>query len=528
MYPPQLTCSLLHSTPNTICSVQHPPRNKMSSPNLQGGPPEELPETSSMDDKIAPAQAAANRAASSWAWETDQENPLNWPPGRKAWQVGMAASNAFVASLGTSIITAAHAQIMAEFSVSATQAILPLSLYVFALALGPVVGGPLSETVGRYPVFLLFTPIAGLFTIGAAQSTSFAALCILRFLAGFFFAPCLAISAGLLNEIFTKEDRGPPSTLFILTPFLGPGLAPAIGGFVCNRKGWRWALYTMSFFAAFAFVITLLFGRETFHPVLKRRLAKERGTPLTDSEEEAEPKSAMGKMHEFMTVALIRPVHMLFTEPIVGLMCLYSASQFATLFSFFAAVPFVFQGTYQFGVEATGLVFLSVVVGCIIGTFTIVFCEFALYRPKVARLPAGTTYPELRLYPAMIGSIGPPVGLFWFAWTARADVSWASPAVAIIVFSWGNICIFISTMQYMVDTYHGSVVASGASANSLARYGFAGAFPLFTIQMYTNLGIGWATSIFAIIALALMPVPWVFFKFGKQIRARSKYETATH
>lgn len=37
-------------------------------------------------------------------------------------------------------------------------------------------------------------------------------------------------------------------------------------------------------------------------------------------------------------------------------------------------------------------------------------------------------------------------------------------------------------MQYIVDTYHGSVVASAASANSLARYGFAGAFPLFTIQ----------------------------------------------
>lgn len=248
---------------------------------------------------------------------------------------------------------------MAEFSVSSTQAILPLSLYVFALALGPVVGGPLSETVGRYPVFALFTPVAGLFTLGAAQTSSFAALCLLRFLAGFFFAPCLAISAGLLNETFKKEERGLPSALFILTPFLGPGLAPAIGGFVCNRKGWRWALYTMLFFTVFAMAITLAFGRETFHPVLKRRLAKKKAL-LQEVlvQEEEKGKSAMERMHEFMTVALIRPVHMLFTEPIVSLMCLYVACEFATLFSFFAAVPFVFQGTYRFSVENTGLVFL--------------------------------------------------------------------------------------------------------------------------------------------------------------------------
>ncbi|KAM7201295.1 major facilitator superfamily transporter [Rhypophila sp. PSN 637] len=497
----------------------------MSSHNLEKGSLDGAPETSSTEDNIAPIQHADQQ--STWSWETDEANPLNWPAAKKAWQVGMAASNAFVASLGTSIITASHDQIMSEFSVTSTQAILPLSLYVFALGLGPVVGGPLSETVGRYPVFALFTPIAGLFTLGAAQTTSFAALCILRFLAGFFFAPCLAISAGLLNETYKKEQRGLPSALFILTPFLGPGLAPAIGGFVCNRKGWRWAMYTMLFFTAFAMLITLVFGRETFPPVLKRRLAKKRGIPLTEVQRQEDDKPVMERMHEFMTVALIRPVHMLFTEPIVSLMCLYVACEFATLFSFFAAVPFVYQGTYKFGVENTGLVFLSVVIGCIIGTVTIIVCEVALYRPKVAQLPPGTTYPEWRLYPAMIGSIGPPVGLFWFAWTARADISWASPTVAIIVFSWGNICIFISTMQYMVDTYHGSVVASASSANSLARYGFAGAFPLFTIQMYTNLGIGWATSIYAFIALALMPVPWVFFKFGKQIRAKSQYETAT-
>lgn len=64
-------------------------------------------------------------------------------------------------------------------------------------------------------------------------------------------------------------------------------------------------------------------------------------------------------------------------------------------------------------------------------------------------------------------------------------------------------------------------------ADGLARYGLAGAFPLFTVQMCENLGIGWASSPLGFIALVLGPVPWVLFKFGKRIRARSRYETAS-
>jgi MFS family permease len=113
---------------------------------------------------------------------------------------------------------------MKEFGVSSTVAILPLSLYVFALGLGPVVGGPLSETLGRYPVYLGTIVLGTLFTLGAGFSPTFAGLCVLRFLAGFCYAPSLAIAAGTINETFKPVKRALPSAVFILTPFLGPGL----------------------------------------------------------------------------------------------------------------------------------------------------------------------------------------------------------------------------------------------------------------------------------------------------------------
>lgn len=83
-----------------------------------------------------------------------------------------------------------------------------------------------------------------------------------------------------------------------------------------------------------------------------------------------------------------------------------AAYEFATLFSFFAAVPLVFQGIYGFGLEDSGLVFLSIVVGCLFGTITVLLCDIFLYRRKAIKYQGRQVPPELRLYPSLIGSIG--------------------------------------------------------------------------------------------------------------------------
>jgi hypothetical protein len=79
--------------------------------------------------------------------------------------------------------------------------------------------------------------------------------------------------------------------------------------------------------------------------------------------------------------------------------------------------------------------------------------------------------------------------------------------------------------MYTVDTYLAMAAASAMAANGLLRYTFGAAFPLFTLQMYERLGTDWATSLLGFITIALMPIPWVLFKYGHSIRGRSKYDT---
>lgn len=234
-------------------------------------------------------------------------------------------------------------------------------------------------------------------------------------------------------------------------------------------------MWILAIFSAIPILLAAT-SQETYAPVLKRRLAVSQGQPVS-------PKPPFWpRLRAIMSICLMRPINMVFTEPIVSLVCLYVSVNFGILFSFFAAIPYTFGTVYHFNIEQSGLVFLFVAVGVLLGVVTATICDVTIHRPMLAREPSGRLAPEHRLYCAKIGSIGLPLGCFWFAWTAREDISWAVPASGILPFAWGTMCIVVSFSQYMVETYKGTVVASQASAGVLTRYIFAGAFPLFIVQ----------------------------------------------
>lgn len=86
----------------------------------------------------------------------------------------------------------------------------------------------------------------------------------------------------------------------------------------------------------------------------------------------------------------------------------------------------------------------------------------------------------------------------------------------------GMIMIFLGVVSYLIDSYT-LFAASVLAANGVLRSFFGAAFPLFTTQMYDSLGIHWASSIPAFLALACIPFPFLFYKYGAAIRSRCKY-----
>ena len=369
-----------------------------------------------------------------------------------------------------------------------------------------------------------------LFTLGAGLSQNFATFLVCRFLAGTLGSGCLAVGAGTQSDLFAPLDRAAASAMFLLAPFLGPAMGPLVGGFADQNKGWRWTQWPILMIGGLSYLITLP-SKETYKKIILQKRAREYGLPPPPN---PLPKSIGGRVKFILTVTLFRPIQMLLTEPIVGFMSTYTAFNFAVLFAFFAAFPLVFSShaapkivIYHFSTGIGGLTFLGIGVGCFVGTAIFIAIDRLYYRKQTLLLRARGIMtplpPEARLPGAMIGSTFLPVSLFWFAWSAKPEIHWIVPLISTVFFGAGNMLVFTSTVTYIIDTYGPLLGASAAAANGIYRYVLGAVFPLFTVQMYVALGVGWATSLLAFVTVALLPIPWVLWRWGDRIRARSNF-----
>lgn len=387
--------------------------------------------------------------------------------------------------------------------------------------LGPLLWAPLSELFGRQLLFTGTYCALTAFNCGTAGANNIQTLIILRFFAGSFGSSPLTNAGGVIADMFPAKQRGLAMSLFAAAPFMGPVLGPIIGGFLGMNAGWRWVMGFLGAFSGAVWIFGTLLIPETYPPVLLRRRA-ERLSKITGKVYESKLDIERGKVNllESLKVSLSRPWILLFKEPIVFLLSLYMAIIYGTLYMLFAAYPIVYQETRGWNQGIGGLPFLGIAVGMICAViYTIPDNKRYI---KTEENHDGFAPPEARLPPCLVASIAIPVGLFWFAWTNYPSIHWMASIAAGVPFGFGMVLVFLGIMNYLIDAYT-IFAASVLAANSVLRSVFGAVFPLFTTYMYEGLGIHWASSIPAFLAVACIPFPFLFYKFGPAIRKRCKY-----
>jgi len=76
--------------------------------------------------------------------------------------------------------------------------------------------------------------------------------------------------------------------------------------------------------------------------------------------------------------------------------------------------------------------------------------------------------------------------------------------------------------MYLVDVF--PTYAASALAASKIVQSVGGAFlPLAAEPLYDKLGLGWGNSILAFLALAMVPVPVLFWWYGEEMRGWGRY-----
>ncbi|KAF2745323.1 benomyl/methotrexate resistance protein [Sporormia fimetaria CBS 119925] len=400
------------------------------------------------------------------AWEgvTDPENPRSMSKLRR-WLIVLIVSSSSLC-----------VQMMPEFQTSRLVCTLGLSLFVAGLGTGPLFLSPLSEFYGRRPIYICSFSFFLIWIVPCAVARNIQTMLIARFLDGLAGSAFLSVAGGTVGDMFSKQELSLPMMVYTASPFIGPEIGPLVGGFIVENTTWRWCFYVLLIWSGVQLALITMFVPETYHPVLLRNKAKRLRRETGNQSWVAPIERLSRSIPKTVAWSCLRPFQLLLLEPMCLNLCVLSSILLGILYLFFGAFPLVFQNNHGFSISQTGLSFLGILVGMLVG----VCCDpvWRKYYDKLVREHTSQgeeprSEPEFRLPSTITGAVLVPVALF------GEDLHFCR--------------------------HYPQYAASALAANSFARSYFAAAFPLFGVQMYNNLGYQWASTVLAFIALAMAP-----------------------
>ncbi|KAH6604059.1 mfs multidrug transporter [Trichoderma cornu-damae] len=190
---------------------------------------------------------------------------------------------------------------------------------------------------------------------------------------------------------------------------------------------------------------------------------------------------------------LTTPFQLLFRSPIISIVALYIAVVYGCLHLLFTTVTHVFQNVHHWSEQISGLSYIGLGVGFVVGQVT-----FGLLSDRILVLLKarnnGVFEPEMRLPLTIPFSLFVPTSFFWYGWSVQAHCHWIVPIIGLFPFAFGLIGIFGTLQTYVID--------SGP-------------------PLYKALGYGWGNSLLGFITLALISIPILFNRIGATLRKAS-------
>ena len=349
-----------------------------------------------------------------------------------------------------------------------------------------------------------------------------------------------------MSDIVDDEHRALAFSLWSMGPMLGPIWGPVIGGFVVQYLGWRWTNWLVLILSGAA-LLSVFAIRETYAPAILRGKAKRRRQETDDERWWCRYDEKLS-FWPLLKVNLARPFVMTFTEPICQFWCLFISVVYGILYLCFVAYPIVFSEVRGWSPSMSGLAFLGIGVGAFLAIF---------FEPLIRRMinahevdpDTGKVRPEAMISVVCIAAILTPIGELWFAWTSvPKSLHWiwcvlagvpvripplllsflfdgiagnVSPDTILPQFGAGNTLTFIYGTNYLAHSY-GIYAASALAGNAVARSLVGGVLPLAGPMMYRSLTPHWAGTLLGAMEVCLIPIPFVFYKYGHRIRMKSQ------
>jgi YNFM family putative membrane transporter len=335
-----------------------------------------------------------------------------------------------------------------EFRVSPAMASLPLSFSTVALALGMLVAGTLSETLGRRPVIITALFLTSILAILTLFSHSFESLLLLRLMQGIALAGVPSVAMAYLGEEMDATSIGSAMGLYISGNALG-GMTGRIGSaLLCDYLPWHTAI-------AIVGVISLLLSL-----VVLKSL----------------PPSTNFRQRPFQTGYLLTSLYQHLHEP--GLLCLYGLA-FLTMGGFVSLYNYIgfrlLEAPYSLSQYQVSLIFLVYLLGSfssgVVGSLIHRFGRPFMIRLALAVMMAGTLITLAEPLPVIVAGVGLFTCGFFSAhaiassWVGRRAVTAKAQASSLYLFSY----------------YLGSSISGTLGGVFWVRYGWSGVAAMIAV-----------------------------------------------
>ncbi|NML69256.1 MFS transporter [Chryseobacterium sp. RP-3-3] len=153
----------------------------------------------------------------------------------------LASVGTFVEALDIAIINLTIPSIQEQFHIGAETVQWLQTLYVLFFGGFLIIGGKLSDQIGRKKIFLIGALIFMLTSLGAGLSPSFEVLAIFRALQGLGAAFIMPSALSIVTNTFREEqERNYAIGIFSSFAAIGSGSGLSVGGIISTYLSWHW------------------------------------------------------------------------------------------------------------------------------------------------------------------------------------------------------------------------------------------------------------------------------------------------
>jgi MFS family permease len=426
---------------------------------------------------------------------------------QKALIVGIVSTAATFSGFASNMYFPAIPNIAANLSVSTELINLTVTSYMVFQALSPTLWGAFSDLRGRRITYICtFVVFLGA-CVGLAETTHFYQLLILRCLQSTGSASTVAVGAGVIGDITTREERGGYMGVFqagILVPL---ALGPVLGGLFSGTLGWRWIFWFLTVYGGAFLVVLILFLPETLRSVVGNgdRPATGLQQPLFayicrfmqhHNSVAAQERSTLDSSAKKATLNLLGPLRILFGLEVI-LVIVFLSIYYTVWQMTIAAMSTFFARAYGLNEIEIGLTFIANGVGCIMGTLLTGKLLNVDYRRTKKQFIGNSEVFSLER--ARLRTIWLWAGLqcassLVFGWTLDRRVHISVPIICTFFLGWAATSIQGVITTYLVDVFPNRG-ASATAALNLARCLLGASGTAAVLPLSNRIGVGWAFTL---------------------------------